>query len=187
VAYPCQNQSLVGVRGSSARLSALRCRCWNCGWCAPRLRRRLIALAMAGYREGTVRMLTLTSPAGDTVERSYAELRHRWKVFRERLRRDFPGIRFEYFAVTERQQRGAAHLHVLIAAATCPRHGCHVRLPPQVSVPSPMSGRSVERQRGMWPSTWPKRWPISLSSWDCQRFRSGIAGPPGREGGHRTG
>jgi hypothetical protein len=76
---------------------------------------------MAGYREGPVRMLTLTSPAGDTVERSYAELRPRWKVFRERLRRTFPGIRLEYFAVTERQQRGAAHLHVLFRGGYLPQ------------------------------------------------------------------
>lgn len=114
MSWPCQEQSVVGLHGRHARVSALRCRRWSCVYCAPRLRRKMVARALAGFASGErVRMLTLTSPGDEDPERSYDELRARWKRLRERIRRRFPAIRFEYFAVTERQRRGHAHLHVL--------------------------------------------------------------------------
>lgn len=58
-------------------------------------------------------MFTLTSPADETPDQSYAELAARWKRFHLLLRRRYPGMHFEYFKVVERQQRGHAHLHIL--------------------------------------------------------------------------
>jgi hypothetical protein len=82
----------------------------------------MVARALAGFASGErVRMLTLTSPGKEDAERSYEELRRRWKRFRERVRRRFPGIAFEYFAVTERQRRGHAHLHVLFRGGYLPQ------------------------------------------------------------------
>lgn len=122
MSWPCQEQSVVGLRDRKAKVSALRCRRWNCPYCAPRLRRKMVARALAGFRSGEkVRMLTLTSPAHEDPERSYDELRARWKRLRELIRRRFPGIRLEYFVVTERQRRGHAHLHVLFRGGYLPQ------------------------------------------------------------------
>lgn len=120
--WRCEDHSIVGIDGRRARVTALRCRRWTCEFCAPRLRRRMVARALAGFIHGQrVRMFTLTAPASDTVERSYDELARRWNRFREQLRRDFPGMRFEYFKVTERQARGHAHLHVLCRGGFIPQ------------------------------------------------------------------
>ena len=122
MSWPCQDNSLVGVSGRRARVSAMRCRRWSCAYCAKRLRRKTVRLAYAGFTVGErVRMLTLTSPAGEDPQRSYDELRKRWKRLRESLRRRFPGLRLEYFAVIERQQRGVAHLHVLTRGGYIPQ------------------------------------------------------------------
>lgn len=120
--WKCEDHSLVGVDGRRVRVTALRCRRWSCEFCAPRLRRRMVARALAGFVPGQrVRMFTLTSPASDTVEQSYDQLALRWKRLREHLRRDFPRLRFEYFKVIERQQRGHAHLHVLSRGGFIPQ------------------------------------------------------------------
>ena len=122
MSWPCQEQSIVGIAGRKARVSALRCRRWSCEYCAPRLRRKMVARALAGFGSGErVRMLTLTSPAHEDPARSYEELRTRWKRLRELIRRRFPAIRFDYFAVTERQKRGHAHLHVLFRGGFLPQ------------------------------------------------------------------
>lgn len=122
MSWHCQDDSLVGISGRRARVSALRCRRWSCRYCAKRLRRKTVARARAGFRTGErVRMITLTAPAHEDPERSYEELRPRWKRLRETLRRHFPGMRIEYFAVTERQHRGHAHLHVLARGGFIPQ------------------------------------------------------------------
>lgn len=122
MSWRCQDNSLVGISGRKARVSALRCRRWSCPQCAPRLRRKMIALALAGFESGErVRMMTLTSPGDEDYEYSYDQLRPRWKRLREMLRRRFPRIRLDYFAVIERQRRGHAHLHVLFRGGYIPQ------------------------------------------------------------------
>jgi hypothetical protein len=122
MSWPCQNQSLVGLNGRKARVTALRCRRWSCPLCAKRLRAQMVARALAGFACGEpVRMLTLTSPGDEDYERSYEQLRPRWKRLRESIRRRFPGLRLEYFDVIERQQRGHAHLHVLFRGGYLPQ------------------------------------------------------------------
>lgn len=120
--WRCEEHTLVGIDGRRARVTALRCRRWSCPYCAKRLKARTVRRAMAGFIPGQrVRMLTLTAAATDTVERSYDEQARRWKVFREQLRRDFAAMRFEYFKVIERQQRGHAHLHILFRGDFIPQ------------------------------------------------------------------
>lgn len=112
--YPCQENSLVGTDGRHARVSAMRCRRWKCEYCAPRLKARLVARALAGFLEGQpVRMITLTSPGDESAAASNENLTRRWKRFLLALRRAHPRMGFEYFKVTERQLRGHAHLHIL--------------------------------------------------------------------------
>lgn len=120
--WRCEEDSLIGISGRKARVSALRCRRWSCPHCAVRLRRKMVALALAGFQSGErVRLMTLTSPGDEDSERSYQLLRPRWKRLRETLRRRFPGLRLEYFAVIERQRRGHAHLHVLFRGPYIPQ------------------------------------------------------------------
>jgi hypothetical protein len=62
-------------------------------------------------RLGTVRFITLTAPGGEDTATSYAELPKRFHRLMARLQRKFGPI--EYYAVVERQKRGAAHIHMV--------------------------------------------------------------------------
>lgn len=119
--WRCEEASLVGISGKRARVTRLRCRQWPCPACGPRLQRRERARAFAGFDMGQpVWLVTLTSPANDSIARSYQQLAARWKRLIRRLRHRFPGATIEYYKVTERQTRGHAHLHVLVRGLLIP-------------------------------------------------------------------
>ncbi len=112
----CGWHSLVGTDGNEAGVYPLRCKRWDCPECGPRKARRVIARVDAGMKlPGTVRFLTLTSPAGETAEASYERFPGRWKRMHQRIVRRFG--RFEYVGVVEPQKRGAAHVHVVYRGA----------------------------------------------------------------------
>ncbi|MHB8512438.1 MAG: rolling circle replication-associated protein [Actinomycetota bacterium] len=119
----------------------MRCRSTRasvCSPCATSHRHRVRLIARSGIfvvGRGEVFMLTLTAPGAeqheDTVHGGIclctpkggidlslfnATLPIRWNRFAQALRRD-TGLHFHYFKAIEVQERGALHLHVLIA---CP-------------------------------------------------------------------
>lgn len=178
--WRCQDTTLVGVSGRRARVTALRCRRWSCEWCAKRLRAKMVAHAHAGFIRGQrVRMFTLTAPGNEGVEQSYDQLARRWKRFRESLRRRFPGARFEYFRVTERQGRGHAHLHVLSRGPFIPQRWLSEAAGHAGLVRSPTSARLVPAPPATWPSTWARRWAHCRSGSASRPSRAGIAVRPG--------
>ena len=115
----CGNLSLIGVANQEAGVYPLRCKRWGCATCGPRKARATIARTRAGMRLGTVRFFTLTSPAGEGHESSYAAFPARWKKFHMRLARRFG--RIEYLGVVEPQKRGAAHVHVVYRGPYIPQ------------------------------------------------------------------
>src|SRR4051794_25950141 len=114
----CGRFSLVGLRPSErpgytaeAGVFRLPCKSWSCSYCGPRKVKREIARCRRGMRVGPVRFITLTSPGGEDSATSYAELPKRFHRLMSRMQRRFG--RIEYYAVVERQKRGAAHVHMV--------------------------------------------------------------------------
>jgi hypothetical protein len=124
----CGRFSMVGLRepGVGGRLEAgvfpLRCKLWRCANCGPRKRNREIARARRGMRLGRIRFVTITSPAREDGDTSFREFSKRWHRFQTRLQREFGRVvRVEYFAVVERQKRGAAHIHMVYRGPYIPQ------------------------------------------------------------------
>lgn len=115
----CGRFSLVGVQGNGVGIFPLRCKLWRCPNCGPRKVKRAIAIARRGMRHGTVRFITITSPGSDDGATSYRELSIRWHRFQSRLHRRFGPV--QYFAVVERQKRGAAHVHMVYRGSYIPQ------------------------------------------------------------------
>jgi hypothetical protein len=71
---------------------------------------------------GDCRFFTLTSPANEDADTSYAKFPERFRRFYMRLDRRFGRLkRIEYIAVVERQKRGAAHVHVIYRGPFIPQ------------------------------------------------------------------
>jgi hypothetical protein len=108
----CGQFSLLGSDGKEAGVYFLRCKSWRCRRCGPRKVRRMIAIIRAGMAAGHIRFMTLTAPGDEDVGTSFRQATRRWKRLHLRIERRWG--KFEYFIVVEPQQRGHAHLHVLI-------------------------------------------------------------------------
>ena len=115
----CGGFSLVGVAGADAGIYPLRCKRWSCAFCGRKKTRATIARVKAGMSLGPCRFATVTSPAGESAEESYARFPARWKRFHMRLERRFG--RIEYVAVVEPQKRGAAHVHFVYRGPFIPQ------------------------------------------------------------------
>ena len=115
----CGGFSLVGVAGADAGIYPLRCKRWSCTFCGRKKTRATIARVKAGMDLGPCRFATVTSPAGESAEESYARFPARWKRFHMRLERRFG--RIEYIAVVEPQKRGAAHVHFVYRGPFIPQ------------------------------------------------------------------
>ena len=115
----CGGFSLIGVSGKEVRIYPLRCKRWSCPTCGRKKTRATIARVKAGMALGTCRFLTLTSPAGECPDESYARFPARWKRMHMRLERRFG--RIQYVAVVEPQKRGAAHVHVVYRGPFIPQ------------------------------------------------------------------
>jgi hypothetical protein len=125
----CGRYSLVGLRPSQHRryraeagVFRLACKSWSCSYCGPRKVKREIACCRRGMRLGRTRFITITSPSGEDAEVSYAELPKRFHRFIGRVQRRFGKLaRVEYYAVIERQRRGAAHIHMVYRGPFIPQ------------------------------------------------------------------
>lgn len=115
----CGAFSLVGTDGHEAGVYALRCKSWGCSHCGPRKTKATIARVRQGMRQGPCKFITITSPAGESRDTTYAEFSGRWRRLHERIRRRFGTI--EYVAVVEPQARGAAHVHVVFRGPFIPQ------------------------------------------------------------------
>lgn len=91
----------------------LKCRSWNCDFCAPDRKAQLLALAASGEPQ---RFLTLTiNPAvGEDPADRLRKLSHAWNVCVKRLRRLYKEREVEYLAVVEETKRHEPHLHILL-------------------------------------------------------------------------
>ncbi len=122
----CGRDSLVGLRatdrpGYRGEAGVFRrvCKRWACSRCGPRKVKREIARCRRGMQVGFVRFATFTSPGGEDAATSYAQFPKRWHRLMARIQRRFGPI--EYYAVVERQKRGAAHIHMVYRGPYIPQ------------------------------------------------------------------
>lgn len=108
----CGEGSIVKEDSDATRVVTLRCRSWNCPECAPRRRRELIALALAGK---PTTFITLTC-SDDVRGEPYAKARRladAWRIVVRRAKARYGLKKLEYFAVFEATKKGTPHLHIL--------------------------------------------------------------------------
>lgn len=107
------------VSSSSGRAVGQRCQRWTCSSCAIYKRIAVVYLVQVGIEKAhlddrRVRLLTITD--GATGGMDMADVYRAWQKFALRLKRR--GMLGDYAAVVEAQQRGALHLHVLMAESS---------------------------------------------------------------------
>lgn len=90
----------------------IKCRSWNCDYCAPERKSQVIAMAMSGDPE---RHVTITIRRGQepTPEDAAKRLAVTWREIVRRWRKKHPTKTCEYFVVMEAHKSGWPHLHIL--------------------------------------------------------------------------
>jgi len=161
----CPNFNLMAYRHDPIRgwlAFRLRCKSWRCEYCAienqklwrKHLKRKIIDLG------GTWYFGTITAPAWNrTPEKTLEVIRTNFDRFMKRLRRVWKkGV--EYVRIYEKHEKGAFHLHVIIA-----------NLSPCVVVYKSRAGRVAfrphdhDKGRGIWAvKTW---WKKTLAKCGC--------------------
>jgi hypothetical protein len=108
----CGGSSLAGISGDEVRVYRLSCKLWTCARCNVAKVRATLVRLYAGLELGSTWFVTLTLPGDAEAATSFDRISAAWRRLAPRLRRRYG--RFEFFAVVELQDRGVAHLHVLI-------------------------------------------------------------------------
>lgn len=107
----CGNRSLVCVNGHDVRIYPFHCRRWRCGRCGS-TKLKVVRERFKSGLIGQTYVVTLTSPGNEDPGVSWDRLGTLWKAFHLRMEREFG--RFEYVRITELQDRGNPHLHIVV-------------------------------------------------------------------------
>lgn len=104
-----------------AQAKLLTCNSWQCDYCQPNRKRKLLAQSASGNPN---RFLTLTiNPSEyESPEARCLKLAWAWRTIVKRLRREHPSEPIEYMAVVEATKLGEPHLHILIRGPYIPQH-----------------------------------------------------------------
>lgn len=108
----CGEASLVNNESRIGLAIPLRCRCWTCEECAPRRKREVQALALAG-RPNTLITLTAGPGAGATSAHAAQRLVASWRRIRRDLHEQKEPRAPPFLAVFEATQKGRPHLHMV--------------------------------------------------------------------------
>lgn len=116
----CAQFLLVKPGDRSDDVLPLACRAWDCQYCAPRRKARLIAQAAAGNPN---KLLTLTAKPkeGETPTERLTLLHTAWKKLTKRIMRKYHWPKLHYLAVVEKTKRGEPHLHILLRCGFIPQ------------------------------------------------------------------
>jgi len=116
----CRQWTLVKHSNPFEYARVLKCRSWQCDFCAPERKSQLLALAASGRPQ---RFLTLTiNPDVGTDPRNRLRLlSHAWRTLVKRLRRLYPGSDIEYLCVVEETKNHEPHLHILLRSPYIPQ------------------------------------------------------------------
>lgn len=108
----CRQYTLVKHHPEYKLVRCLKCRAWNCDFCAPERRAQLMALAASGEPQRFI-TLTINPRVGDDPESRLRLLARAWRLCVKRLRRLNPNVPLEYLAIVEETKKGEPHLHIL--------------------------------------------------------------------------
>jgi len=108
----CREWSLVKHNAPEPEARLLTCKSWNCEYCAPRRRAKLMAQASSGTPTRFI-TLTVNPDVGDDPEHRLKLLANAWRLVIKRLRRLHPDKEIEYLALVEATKAGEPHLHIL--------------------------------------------------------------------------
>lgn len=115
----CAESVLVNQGDASARAVTMYCRSWHCDICNPRRQKQLIAAIADGQPQ---RLLTLTTrwrkDQPPTREAKFMALAFRQLI--RKIRKRWPGVDHQYFAVFEAHKTGWPHLHVALRGCFIP-------------------------------------------------------------------
>jgi len=116
----CRELTLVKHHQGITYAKPLVCRSWNCEYCAPMRKSRLMAQAASGSPN---RFLTLTvNPViGSSPDERLLLLSNAWRTCVKRLRRLYGQSTIQYLAIVEATERGEPHLHILLRAPYIPQ------------------------------------------------------------------
>ena len=116
----CRQYTLVKHHPDFKLVKCLKCRAWNCEFCAPERKAQLMALAASGEPQRFV-TLTVNPRVGSDPENRLRLLSRAWRLCVKRLRRQNPHIPVEYLAIVEETKKGEPHLHILLRSAYVPQ------------------------------------------------------------------
>jgi hypothetical protein len=130
----CREYTILGTAEGIVQGHPLRCKCWKCELCSEDLRRRVIALAIAGEPST---LLTLTTNPHHQSDPTLAaeELKYAFNRLIRRLRKVAGRGTFQYLAVWERTKNEMPHLHVLLRAPFVPQRQISEFMAEQIQAP----------------------------------------------------
>lgn len=130
----CREWTILGTNAGIIQGHPLRCKCWKCQLCAEDLKRRVIALAIAG--EPTTFLTLTTNPHHQSNPTLAAEeLKLAFNRLIRKLRKVAGKGSFQYFAVWERTKKEMPHLHVLLRAPFVPQRQISDFMAEQIDAP----------------------------------------------------
>lgn len=130
----CGELALIGRDEQSVLISPLRCKCWHCEYCAPRLQARLIAIAIAG--EPTTLLTLTTNPQTEPdPDRAAERLLRAWQKLSRIYRRRYQAHTWAYLGIWEKTQRGMPHLHILLRAPWIDQHEISAFMNAEIGAP----------------------------------------------------
>lgn len=90
----------------------LRCKSWNCEYCRPKRRHKLIREAMDG-EPNTIITLTLRAEWAEKPEEAVKVLSRAWSIIRKRDARRRKAKPIPFLTVVEKTKNGTPHLHII--------------------------------------------------------------------------
>lgn len=111
----CNQHTLVKSVGDHVTAYPLRCRCWQCTYCAPWRRAQLVRWAKDG-KPTTFITLTSNPHWGPNPQYRARRLIDAWRLIVRQLRRLKRYRNLQYLVVMESTARGEPHLHILARA-----------------------------------------------------------------------
>lgn len=116
----CTDMALCQERAGATYAEPLRCNSWQCEYCAPRRKKRLIAECLSGKPNTFITLTVNPAEYSDRHERA-RELKRAWTVVRRALARTYGFKKMPFLAVFEATKKGEPHLHIVARVKWIPQ------------------------------------------------------------------
>lgn len=116
----CSDFQIVKEHHGGEDVLPLPCNCWTCDYCAPRRKRKLVAIARSG-NPNKILTITVNTAVGLSPFHRRQMLHTAWKALTKRIMRQFKWKKLHYMAFVEKTKRGEPHLHILLRCGYIPQ------------------------------------------------------------------